>query len=228
MISQFKLYLGVALLISFQACIGDDIIDDRVPAQLRITNPIDSLKAGDSYQLTHMYTNIIGAQETAVIDYLSSDVSIATISNSGLLTGVAEGDVTITLATNSEDGRLVTTLPIHVGATTVASNPERTGTAKTTSSYKLQGGFKLYEDGSDLKLAFDSNWETTDVLPGLYVYLTNNKNSNANALEISMVTVFKGAHEYTIPAGVALNDYSHVLFYCKPFGVKVGDGAFDN
>ena len=228
MLNQTKLCFGLLLVMILYACIGDDIIDDRVPAQLRITNPIDSLKSGDTYQLDYMYTNIIGVEESAEVDYTSSDESIATVSNTGLLTGVAGGDVTISLAADSEDGRLVATLPLNVGSVTVASSTERTGTVQTTSSYILQGGFRLYEDRADLKLAFDSNWKTTNALPGLYVYLTNNRNSNANAFEIGEVTVFDGAHEYTIPSGAGVNDYSHVLFYCKPFGIKVGDGAFDN
>ena len=42
-----------------------------------------------------------------------------------------------------------------------------------------------------------------------------------------MVQVFDGAHEYALPAGIGLLDYDYLLYYCKPFGVKVGDGAID-
>lgn len=228
MTNQMKYLFGFILLLIIPACIGDDIIDDRVPAQLRIANPISELKAGDSYQLETVFTNIVGKEVDTDITYVSEDDDIATVTSEGLITGIAGGNATITLTAASEDGPLVVAMAIEVGAVTVVTNEARTGTLQTTSSYVLDGNFNLSQQGSDLILAFDNAWKTTDVLPGLYVYLSNNKNSNANALEISKVTVFEGAHQYTLPSGTGLNDYSHVLFYCKPYGIKVGDGPFDN
>jgi len=81
-----KFVIGLLFILGMQSCIGDDIIDDRVPAQLRITNPISELKSGDTYQLEVMYTNIIGKQEATEVTYLSSDESLATISSTGLIT----------------------------------------------------------------------------------------------------------------------------------------------
>ncbi|MEM9549152.1 MAG: hypothetical protein AAGA77_24405, partial [Bacteroidota bacterium] len=63
-------------------------------------------------------------------------------------------------------------------------------------------------------------------LPGLYVYLTNNRNTTANALEIGAVEVFNGAHTYTVE-DVGINDYKFLLYFCKPFNVKVGDGEIN-
>ena len=63
-------------------------------------------------------------------------------------------------------------------------------------------------------------------LPGLYIYLSNNPNSIANALEIGEVTVFEGEHNYEVP-NVELNEYNFLVYFCKPFNVKVGDGAID-
>ena len=45
-------------------------------------------------------------------------------------------------------------------------------------------------------------------------------------MEIGEVKVFKGAHRYTIGGDIALNQYKYLLYYCKPFNVKVGDGEF--
>ena len=43
-------------------------------------------------------------------------------------------------------------------------------------------------------------------------------------LEIGAVEVFKGAHSYILEGDIPLNQYDYLLYYCKPFNVKVGDG----
>ena len=63
-------------------------------------------------------------------------------------------------------------------------------------------------------------------LPGLYAYLTNNPSTVNNAFEIGRVETFSGAHSYRI-SGVGLNDYDDLLYWCKPFSVKVGDGEME-
>lgn len=223
----------VMLSIGLMSCIGSDIIDDRVPAQLRITNPIDSLKVGDQHQIDFLFTDIIGRTiDGKEVNYFSSDDAIATVSTTGILEGIAAGDVTITVEADSGDGLLTADFQVNIGEVTAVVDEitERTGTARTTTFYVLEGDFRLFEDETtgNLKLAIGDNWVADDNLPGLYVYLTNNPNSIANALEISEVTQFSGAHEFDVPAGTGINDYSHVLYFCKPFVVKVGDGPFDN
>ena len=56
-----------------------------------------------------------------------------------------------------------------------------------------------------------------------YIYLGNNPKSIADAHEIGPVTVFQGAHFYDLPT-IDLYDYNYILYWCKPFGVKVGEG----
>ena len=51
----------------------------------------------------------------------------------------------------------------------------------------------------DLELQFASNYTASSALPGLFIYLSNNANTNGDALEIGPVTDFSGAHSYTIP-----------------------------
>ena len=42
------------------------------------------------------------------------------------------------------------------------------------------------------------------------------------------VTVFSGAHSYQIVnAGIDITTYDYLLYYCKPFVVKVGDGKIN-
>ena len=70
---------------------------------------------------------------------------------------------------------------------------------------------------------FGDDYQASTSLPGLYVYLTNNPATANNAFEIGRVEIFNGAHSYRI-SGVGLNEYDYLLYWCKPFSVKVGDG----
>ena len=111
--------------------------------------------------------------------------------------------------------------------TIVVENPTNgSGTIVSTSSYKLEGDFSLSETNGTLTLSFVDNYEASSALPGLYVYLTNNPNSINDALEIGKVEVFKGAHSYEID-NTSITAFDYVLYFCKPFRVKVGDGKIN-
>jgi len=38
------------------------------------------------------------------------------------------------------------------------------------------------------------------------------------------VVTFDGAHDYILDDNVGLFDYNYLVYFCKPFNVKVGDG----
>lgn len=99
------------------------------------------------------------------------------------------------------------------------------GFIRTTSSYKLTGSFSYEIVDGQLVLFLGDDYEASTSLPGLYVYLSNNPNSTAEAYEIGAVTVFNGAHSYTLPDSIKINDFKYILYWCKPFNVKVGDAT---
>jgi len=212
------------LLFALVGCIKDDLVADRVDPIIRIQNPIDSLAINTSYQFDAMYLNRIGEEESVAFFWSSSDTSVIQIDQNGLATGVQFGASTVKVQALNDADTVTTERVVHVGTTTVASILERTGTVNTTSTYALSGDFKLTEEmNGDLRLAFESDYNASTALPGLYIYLSNNPNSVSNALEIGAVQVFSGAHDYTIP-NVGLYDYQYVVYFCKPFNVKVGHG----
>ncbi|MEL7119037.1 MAG: hypothetical protein AAFO07_06340 [Bacteroidota bacterium] len=222
------LLIGLLVLV-ITACIQDDIIEDRVPETFRITNAIDTLAKGGTYLLETRYTNNIGQVETAAINWVSSDESIIAVSADGVLTGVDTGTAEVYGEVQSiENGLLTEKLNIVVSdtTTTVAEISERTGEIRTTTFYVLEGDFTITQEGDDLNIVFADNYEASSSLPGLYVYLSNNPNSVANALEIGAVSVFSGAHSYTVP-DVDIKEYDYLYYYCKPFRVKVGDGQIN-
>ncbi len=217
------LFLSMLLSITLQSCVGDDYVQDEVDPVIRITNNLASLSVDTTYQFEYMYLNNVGKETPIEVVWESSDPSIITIDNNGLATSIAKGTTEISVHYINDEVDVFDSKIIEVTDKTVVVNSGRSGQIKTTSSYKLSGDFTLEQVGQDLKLSIADNYTASTSLPGLFVYLTNNKNTTANALEIGRVTVFDGAHVYEIK-NVDINQYSHVLYFCKPFNVKVGDG----
>lgn len=222
-----NLLLFIAFISLLSACIGDDIIEDEVAERLVITNPLDSIRIDTSYQFEATFFNNVGQMEERTINWLSTDEEILSIDANGLATSHAIGDVTIIASVTLDDNTtLDTDIPLTITENeTVISEPdnERSGQIQTTTFYILEGDFVLRAEADELVLEIAENWQASSGLPGLYLYLTNNPNTTNGALEIGKVEVFNGAHSYTIP-DVGINDYSHLLYFCKPFNVKVGDG----
>jgi len=212
-----------------QGCIGEDVFDDFVEQRIVISNPISDLKVGDTYKFEFSYFNNVGKKEDVSVNWISTNSSVISIDNQGMATANAEGtaDITVSLV---EDETVNYTLSINAGAETVVmENPtEIAGVIKSTSSYTLEGSFSLVDIGDNLELQLGSNFKATTALPGLYAYLSNNPTSITNAYEIGEVTVFSGANTMMIGESVGIMDYSYLLYFCKPYNVKVGDGKISN
>lgn len=218
--------LPIFISLLFIGCIGDDIIQDTIDESLRIINPIDSLKQGDTYQFEVTFLNNIGKEEDRPVIWTSSDPSLLTVDGNGLASGVAKGSVTITAEVELTDKEPVRDeIQVEVAdQTSVVEVTERTGTIRTTSSYTLRGDFVVKEENGTVVIDIADNYRASSALPGLYIYLTNNPSTTNGAFEIGKVQVFSGAHSYQLPADIKLDTYNYLLYFCKPFGVKVGDG----
>jgi len=223
-------FLSLILLTSlFFSCIGEDIVDDYVAPQIRLTNPISSIEEGTNYQFEYQFFNNVGQTETVNASWSSEDPAIISVSATGLASAVEVGTTNLNVTYQDEFGETATdALSVEVGESTVVVEViSKSGSIATTSSYDLEGDFTLTElPGGQLDLAFGADYVADGGLPGLFVYLSNNPNSTDGALEIAAVQTFRGAHNYVID-GATLNDYSHVLYFCKPFNVKVGDGVIE-
>lgn len=223
-ISFFSL-ITVGLLLT--GCIGDDIIMDEVPEAIRILNPLDTLGVGETYQFEAMFTNNIGVEEERTVVWESSAPTIMLIDNTGLATALEKGQADISAFVDVDGSSTVMeVISVVVDEETVITNNSKSGQINTTSSYKLEGDFTIIEENGNLIITFSDNYEASTALPGLYFYLGNNPSSISSALEVSRVDVFNGAHSYEI-SGVGINDYQYLLYWCKPFNVKVGDGTFE-
>jgi hypothetical protein len=217
------------LLMLLSACIGDDFVDDRVDPVIRISNPIDSMAIDSSYAFKVLYLNNVGVEVEIEAEWSSSDETIITITSQGVAKALAPGAAEISVEYSDGEVSVMDMMIVGVGERTVETESSgKKGQVNTTSSYELSGAFTMESDDSgSVILSFGEDYVASTALPGLFVYLSNNPNSTSGALEIQAVEVFEGAHSYSVP-NVGLNDYGYVLYFCKPFNVKVGDGKIED
>lgn len=227
--SRMFLFFPVLIALVLSSCIKDDFIEDFVEPEIRITNSIDTLGVDSIFTYEVSYFNNIGVLETVEVDWSTSDASIVDINDNGEATGVAEGDAVIKASyVNPESGsEVIDTRNVTVGMAilppdTMNELRSKDGVIVTTSSYALEGDFTFNEEEEGVLIDIANNYVASTALPGLYIYLSNNRNSIANALEVGRVEVFSGAHSYSVP-DVGYEDYNFVVYFCKPFNVKVGE-----
>lgn len=221
----------VVYILPLFSCVKTDLINDRVDPKIFISNPLLELKKnGAPHQFEVNYFNYVGKEiENPNVSWSSSDPTVLAITEDGLATGIEHGTATVTatLITTEENLTITNTDEVKVSMATLTESIEFIGTIVSTSNYELGGSYvlKVYEDENDiLRLSLGDDYVASTSLPGLYVYLGNNPNSVADAFEIGAVTVFQGAHFYNLPSTISIYDYSYILYWCKPFDVKVGEG----
>ncbi|OSY88279.1 hypothetical protein WH52_05765 [Tenacibaculum holothuriorum] len=223
---HFKLLF--LFLIILQSCVENDIVDDRVDEKLTINNPIEKITLNTTYQYTTKYTNNVGQTSTPTISWSSSESSIISVSNNGLITALAEGNAIITASTTTEDGKTITTNnTVLVTTENIDNNGPKEKSGTLSGSYSLRGTFTLKEipNSNDLELSINADYNLSSGVPGPYLYLSNNPNTviGNGSKEISRVTTFSGTHAYIIK-DTKIGDFKYVFYWCKPFGVKIGIG----
>lgn len=214
------LFLGL-----LQGCVGTDVIDDLVDVKIEITNPIMSLKIGDSYALMHRYLNNVGMEEAAEVTWVSSNEAALSVDGNGSVTALQAGvsEISVVLTKNNQ---IMDKISVEASSETVVlASGAKSGVIATTSSYPLSGDFVITNVDGGVKIDVADNYTADTGLPGLYVYLSNNPSTTSGALEIGAVTVFSGAHSYDVSAEeLTVDTYAYLLYFCKPFNVKVGHG----
>jgi hypothetical protein len=216
----------IVFLLVLSSCIKDDIVDDYIEPKIRITSKVECLRIDSIFQCVAHYFNNIGKEEDVTIVWRSSNELVVAVDEStGLLKGIIDGASSIYADYISDGVQKTDSFIVHVNSTvtTCGSNSNKTGVVATTSSYPLSGSYTLTTQGEDLLLILGDNYSADNSLPGLYIYLSNNNLTIEGALELGPVAVFSGTHSYVIPNS-GINDFEYILYFCKPFNVKVGDG----
>lgn len=205
-------------------CIGTDIVEDTiVPVRLSIGNQVSELRVGDSFEFNTDYFNEYGEPTSVQINWSSSNPMIISIDNEGVATALRKGIATI----SANFGAAADSVIVMAGANTIETSSERTGTFSGVNNYQVSGGFSLSEVSGGLELTFDENFRASQG-PGLFVYLTNQSNGVAGAIEVGRLAKNSGSQTYRIEGDVQLRTYDFVLVYCKPFSVTFGRGTFND
>ncbi len=216
----------VIFLFLITSCEKEDVIDDIVAENLRITSrTLDTLEVGDDFQFEAMFTNNVGIEEEVNLTWGSQHTEIATIdANTGLATALMEGSTYISALYQSNNTLLKDSFLLVVGDTTVLFE-EQTFTGSFTGAYDIQGDFEVSQEGEGIIIKILSNYAHDGGAPGPYLYLTNNINSIAGAKEIGNVTAL-GSHTFNV-AETSLFDYQYLLVWCKPFNIRIGYGKIN-
>lgn len=183
------------------------------------TSGVGTVLTGGTALLTATPRNVNGTPlMNQTINWSSSNLSVLTVDNVGLITGVGPGASDVTA---SSGGVTSAAVNLIVKQPTVTS---RTGSFTGRGSYRVSGDVTVTKqsDGS-IKVDLESNFSTSSG-PGLYVYLSN---STSGGLDIGKLKSNSGSQTYTPPANVSINDYDYVLIWCKPFGVTFGQAKLN-
>jgi uncharacterized protein YjdB len=178
---------------------------------------------GISIQLKAMALNILENEIMGLpVSWSVDDNSIATLNESGLLTGKSEGVVKVTATI---EGIKSDPFIVNVG-----------GQAKTTtlsgeSGYTAEGTATLSKgaDGT-VTLILGEDFKTSFAL-GTFIYLSNftsGGDTKANGLDLGEIKE-NGAHTFNVTAldsDVDLTTYRYVIILCKPASITFGVGDF--
>ncbi len=195
---------------------------EEVAKVLITTQPV-TLQASETLQLEAEAQNIEGdVIETDEITWQSANTQVATISATGLVTAVSDGntDITAMVAGVSSDP-----FEITVGSRTAT----RTGTLMGVGGYKASGKVTLSKNSQNqIELSTSADFEASLAL-GTFIYLSNSTSGGAtfsNGLEVADISNnLKGAKTYNISAissEVNLDTYQYVIILCKPAQVTFG------
>lgn len=219
------LLLSVFVLVAMiSSCIKDDFLDDRVDPEIRITNTIDTIEINTTFQFEGVFFNNVGREEEVDIIWESSRPDIISIDQNGLAFAFMEG-VSIISATYTIDNETVRDeVSVAVGDNTVIMLQSTTGEVETTTFYVLEGSFTFNETATGVKLIHGDDFRASSGLPGFYVYLSNNKFSIADAVELGEITVFNGTQSFEVE-NVGFADFQYLVYFCKPFNIKVGEAS---
>lgn len=93
--SRYRSLLPVVFFTIFVSCIGTDIVVDSI-SRLEISAEAGFVNLGESVQLSAMAVNEFGDEFDVPVVWSSSNMSVATVDEGGILTGLAVGQTTVT------------------------------------------------------------------------------------------------------------------------------------
>lgn len=148
-------------------------------------------------------------------NWRSSDATIATVSSTGLATGLQPGRVNISATVDGVESSAVR-------LTILGTSRSGTFTRNPNTSYNVSGTATLAQQpNGGLVLRLGSDFSSSNG-PRLEVFLSATNTVGANSLNLGGLQRTSGVQSYNVPAGVALTTYNWVIIHCVPFNVTFG------
>jgi hypothetical protein len=204
--------------------------DGVATIQVSVVTALGStISAETSFPVREVVT-VITETATMTVDSgttTTSDINTSTIDSGTTTSTLTDASTTTTTVSDTSSTTTDTDSTPTVDDDVIVTAPQSyQGTIRTTSSYELTGSYEYgLNDAGQLVLDIGDDYVASTAIPRLFVYLSNNPNSPSGAYEIAEVTVFSGAHSYVLPSSIDISDYKYILYWCKPFIVKVGDST---
>jgi len=187
-------------------------------AQIILSISSTMLQVEESLIVMAEAQNVRGEQISDVdFSWTSSNPDVATIDQSGNLTTLSEGMSVITAAAND----ISSSFTVMVGDLVT-----RAGLFNGLNGYSVSGDVNLIEEENGLMLELGSNFSASNG-PELYVYLSNNSNSISGGFEVSELRKNSGSDLYEIDESITIDQFNHVIIYCKPFGLAFGSASLN-
>jgi hypothetical protein len=187
-------FLIVSLLLLL-SCVGEDLVNDYVDPDLRISNAILSISEGFQYQFKARFFDESGTKvENPTLVWRVDPPSAVSIMQDGTIQAITAGQATVIVQTTGLQGNIIearTTFTITAVANTETTTTETStmttgtetstmtgvviapqffeGEIRSTSSYVLEGKFRYEHDGTRITLSLDSSYRASTSLPGLFI-----------------------------------------------------------
>ena len=191
------------------------VADPNAVAAVTIEGDTTNLPLGETRQFTARIRNAQGQELTGIpVSWASSNPSIASIDDKGVVTALSDGATQITA---TADG--VNSVPFSLIAGDVSGI--RSGMFRGLNGYSTEGTAVLDPQSGAPTLSFGQDFQAQSG-PGLYVYLSPEERGVAGGVNLGELTSTSGAQSYEIPNTVNTDNFNFVIIYCQPFGVPFG------
>ncbi len=177
---------------------------------------------GNSFTFEADFIDETGAVvDEAPIVWSSTDEAVATVDESGLVNAISQGTSNI-VATSGNVSAFI--------EITVESMEEmrRSGELKGIRGYNYSGSFSLFVNAENQLILSFENVVLDRGAPGPYWYLSNQETGIANGIELGAAQ--SGNFEINVTERfpeVGINTFSNFVIWCKPFGIPLGVGEYD-
>jgi hypothetical protein len=198
-------------------------VEDIGRIEITSENNAMTVPVGSMLQLNATAFNFLGEEiPMTTFSWQSTDESIASVDENGLVTGIGDGNVEITAISG---GTSSTPFTLVVGS------PQRTGVFSGRSGYFATGTTALFmNDDGEIVLELGQDFETEFAL-GTFIYLSNSESGSstrANGLELSEISS-NGFHSFNVTQAAArtgesvtFDQYQFVIVLCKPASITFG------